>query len=311
MILIITNSEDKTVDYLNSRLNVPSFRFDTDNFITDYEIKYTLDNFTIKNKVNQCRINNNELSGILYRRPVNPKVNIENNQTLSDELAIEARLFYEYSINNLNVKWMSHPNNTRIAEDKILQLKTAKTIGFNVPDTIITNSHNELVSFIQNDKPYCIKPLYLGVHEINGNNFIPYNSKLEKSDDLTLVNNFPALIQEYIEKEYELRIIVVGNDLFAIKIDSQNNIDTQEDWRVNNCLSVPYSLIELPEEIKVRCKKIVEQFNLNFSSMDLIYSKTGDYYFLDLNPNGQWAWIDEILNLNISKSIGEFFYGKK
>ncbi len=118
------------------------------------------------------------------------------------------------------------------------------------------------------------------------------------------------MLQKYIEKKYELRITIIGEDVFSVKIDSQHKDETKEDWRVNNCSNVNYSSIKIPDFIIQRCKNMLKQLDINFSSIDLIFGTDGDYYFLDLNPNGQWAWIDEKLNLHMSESIGAYFYGK-
>lgn len=310
MILIVTNSEDKTVDYLLKEIQRPVFRLDTDLIIEKYNFKYTNEDFYFSYLESKDYISSKEIKGIIYRRPVNPIINLENeNNDLKNELSLEARTMYESIINSINTKWMSNPFSIRKAENKLLQLKIAKEIGFKIPDSIITNNYEDLLKFINRKQcEYCIKPLFMGVFEMENNKYIPYNNLINKDDDLSLIKNFPALIQEYIEKKYEIRVIIVSNKIFAIKINSQIKQETKIDWRINNCMSVDYNLIVLPESIQNLCLTILNRFNLNFSSMDLIVDINDNYYFLDLNPNGQWAWIDQILKLNISKTIGDYFY---
>ncbi len=308
MILVVTNSDDKTADYLLERLPQTFFRFDTDRFLSDYKLNYTSDEFWIQEKCSTSQVNTENLRGILYRRPVNPRIRLEDNQNLESSLSMEARLLYEHSLSSLDTKWMSHPASLRNAENKIIQLKIARTAGFRIPRTIVTNSCSELASFMKHrDTDYCVKPVYLGLFEKGEYSYIPYNRKIEKAQDYLLIDDFPALVQEYIEKAYELRIIVIGQSIHAVRIDSQENEDTREDWRVNNCLSVRYSPIKLPPNIAKQCLKMLELFDISFCSMDLVFSKGGDYVFLDLNPNGQWAWIDEMLDLNLAVEFSRFF----
>jgi glutathione synthase/RimK-type ligase-like ATP-grasp enzyme len=117
-------------------------------------------------------------------------------------------------------------------------------------------------------------------------------------------------VQEYIDKEYELRLTCVRNEIFPVKILSQLNEDTRVDWRVDNCSSVNYLRTEIDGHIENMCLKLLSQLNLNFACIDLIINKDKNVYFLDLNPNGQWAWIDEILELGIPKAIEKYFYDR-
>ena len=51
------------------------------------------------------------------------------------------------------------------------------------------------------------------------------------------------------------------------------------------------------------CLKLTKKLELNFSAIDLILDKNKDYIFLEINPNGQWAWIEKRLGYNISCEI--------
>src|SRR5207249_3343457 len=99
----------------------------------------------------------------------------------------------------------------------------------------------------------------------------------------------PSIFQEYIEKEYELRITVVGEKVFAAKVDSQKQDETKIDWRKHKTLFQQYSL---PKEISDKCVELTQKLNLSFGAIDIIRNKEGQYTFLEINPNGQWAWLD-------------------
>jgi glutathione synthase/RimK-type ligase-like ATP-grasp enzyme len=307
MILIITNTEDKTTDYLLNNIETVGFRFNTDKFLCDYEYDFNKD-WYILDKTNNLIVNSDNISGIYYRRPVFPCLNIKNiNNDLLRQLQNEAYEIYDSFLNSIDTKYLNTKYNIIRAENKIIQMKIAKDIGFSVPATITTNNEILLKKYLHLNKKYCIKPLYLGYFELNDNKYIPYTAIIGEQD-YNLITKYPVIVQEYIDKEYELRLTCVKDKIFPVKILSQLNEDTKVDWRVDNCSSVNYLRTEIDGHIENMCLKLLSQLNLNFACMDLIIGKDKNVYFLDLNPNGQWAWIDEILGLGIPKAIEKYFY---
>lgn len=316
MIFIITNKNDFTVDYFIDKIGSNDkniFRFNTEDFqskyILGYNNEYSNNSWYLRNKINSKEINSSNISGIWYRRPKFPEVKLDNISTkIKNSLSLEAKYTYEHILGSIDTNWMSYPTNIRKAENKILQSIVAKNIGFNVPSSIITNNPDEVINFKENFSEICLKPLRKGRYSDQENMYLIYNRILSQDDlaKIDNISNFPVLIQEYIPKKYELRVIVVNETVFTVVVYSQEKSRTSEDWRVDNCQNVKYEIINIPKEIETKCLKIVRHFGLNFSSMDIIVSEDGKYYFLDLNPNGQWGWLDEKLNLGISQKILEF-----
>ncbi|WP_345005774.1 hypothetical protein [Snuella lapsa] len=110
------------------------------------------------------------------------------------------------------------------------------------------------------------------------------------------------IFQNEISKEYELRVTVVNGKIFAAKIDSQSNDNTKLDWRKGR---LKFSRYRLPQHIEEMCLRITSKLNLNFGAIDLIKTKN-NYVFLEINPNGQWVWIENDTGLNISDEIINF-----
>lgn len=307
MILIVTNSEDKTIDYFLRSVLYSHFRFDTDKFLIDYDFDFS-QKWYIHDKNENKRINTNNISGIYYRRPVLPHLDVKGiKDDLLKQLQNEAYDLFDAFINSISTKYLNTKYSILKAENKLLQMKIAKNIGLSTPRTIITNRKKALDTFMNKNRKYCIKPLYMGFFELNGNKFVPYTAIIEKTD-YELIQNFPALIQEYIDKKYEIRVTCIGDKIFPVKILSQSNSNTIIDWRVDNCSAVEYQKMTISKNLENMCLNLLSQFNLNFACIDLIVSKNNKVYFLDLNPNGQWAWLDEILELGIAKEIERYFY---
>jgi glutathione synthase/RimK-type ligase-like ATP-grasp enzyme len=113
----------------------------------------------------------------------------------------------------------------------------------------------------------------------------------------------PCIFQENIEKRKEYRVTVVGDEVFSASVDSQSNEMTQIDWRRKK---LKFRANILPKEIENLCIKLLMELGISFGALDLIETTKGDFYFLEINPNGQWAWIEIDTGLKISDSIIKF-----
>jgi glutathione synthase/RimK-type ligase-like ATP-grasp enzyme len=115
----------------------------------------------------------------------------------------------------------------------------------------------------------------------------------------------PLILQEYVPKEVELRITVVGERVFAAEIRSQASRVTQHDWRHYDNERATYAPSALPADVEQRCVRLVQALGLCFGAIDLIVTPEGEYVFLEINPNGQWAWVESLTGLPIADAVAE------
>jgi glutathione synthase/RimK-type ligase-like ATP-grasp enzyme len=102
-------------------------------------------------------------------------------------------------------------------------------------------------------------------------------------------------VQEYVPKKVELRVTVIGSKTFAVEIHSQEHMDSKHDWRRGDPLQLRHKLVSLPSDVEAHCIELVSTMGLAFSAIDLIRTPEDKYIFLEINPNGQWAWIQQVL----------------
>jgi glutathione synthase/RimK-type ligase-like ATP-grasp enzyme len=95
-------------------------------------------------------------------------------------------------------------------------------------------------------------------------------------------------------------VTVIGEKVFSAKINSQILNETKIDWRKKK---MPFEKYELPKGISDKCILITKKLQLSFGAIDLIKKLNGEYVFLEINPNGQWAWLETELDLKISDEI--------
>lgn len=116
----------------------------------------------------------------------------------------------------------------------------------------------------------------------------------------------PVIFQEYIAKKLELRITVVGSQVFACALYSQEcpSLEGRIDFR-SNIHDIRHEPCQLPEEIERKCVLLVKELGLQFGCIDMIITPAGEYVFLEINPNGQWLWIQDRTKMPIAKAIAE------
>ena len=102
----------------------------------------------------------------------------------------------------------------------------------------------------------------------------------------------PGIFQEYIPKRVELRVTIIGDDVFTAELHSQMYEETRYDWRHYE-VEIPMYEHQLPVEIAEQCLALTKAYGLNFSTSDMIVTPDGRYVFLEMNPNGQFLWVQD------------------
>ena len=101
------------------------------------------------------------------------------------------------------------------------------------------------------------------------------------------------LLSEF-RKAFELRITYFGNYPVAVKLRSQEHPKGQLDWRAIPTHELDIELYQLPEKIHEKCIALMEVFGLLFGCFDFIVTPKNEYYFLEINEQGQFLWIEEL-----------------
>jgi len=192
---------------------------------------------------------------------------------------------------------------------KALQLAEASKAGLATPATLISNDPERATAFVEalGDTECAVKPLIATRVDAEEGARLPLTTVLPRGHALGSVALSPNVFQPYIEKAYELRCVVMGDQIFTAKLDSQAHESTRKDWRAGAVEGedVEYELYELPERVQARLHRLMRSFEINFASIDLIVTPEGDFVFLDLNPNGQWLWLEEELGLPLVAAMAD------
>jgi glutathione synthase/RimK-type ligase-like ATP-grasp enzyme len=115
-------------------------------------------------------------------------------------------------------------------------------------------------------------------------------------------------LQRKFHCKHTPRVTVIGEKVFAVKI-MKNGIGIAGDWRKEK-ENVDFIRVDLPEDIKRKCIQIVSELGLLFGVIDLILHND-KYYFIEVNPTGEWAWLINKSGLEIDKAICYYLQGIK
>ena len=191
--------------------------------------------------------------------------------------------------------------NIERAENKPMQQQYAVQCGIPIPSSIITNSVKKAIAFMHDkNKKYITKLLRPVCWGMQGGEDFFYTSFLTKKDiEASYFAVHPILIQEFIPKQYELRIAYVSGDFFTGKL----MVDEYEaDWRRPGKVS-SWHEYTLPEPVCKKLQRLMKKLGLNFGAIDMIRGSDGKYYFLEVNPIGEWGMLEKFLGLPISAAI--------
>lgn len=299
MLLIVTSRADYTADWLILELRERGedfVRFNTEDFPEAMSVRWSSNGATVL-RLGARELDLASVSAVWYRRPAVPLVD------LADPSAVwaagESREALDGLWKTLDALWVNHPDRNRLAECKPEQLRRAAGLGFTVPASIVTNDPEAAAAFASEhpDGVVC-KPLRSG-RVGNGTTSKLFFTTLLDAPALAALDGIgpePYLFQAFVPKRYDVRVTVIGSDALAARIDSQSDPDATVDWRRGDPRGLGHEVEELPPEVEARCIELVASYGLNFGAIDLAATGRG-YVFFEINPNGQWAWLEQAVNL--------------
>lgn len=307
-VLLLASRYDLSCDYVVSHLRKKQISYLRLNSEDLCESTIELDPIRKYLKVGlgakEYSITSEKLRSVLFRRPVFLRDYGGGDQYSPIERF--SQLQWAAFMRNLilfdSADWMNHPVATYQAEHKALQLSIAAKIGFAIPETRVTNApHPNLIS----GEPckVAIKGLDTVLIRFEGQELFGFTnfdySSTFRPDEWQIA---PAIIQVALMNKLDIRVTVVGDQVFSASITT-NGQPICGDWRIQKA-DASFSEYRLPEDIAQRCCKLVKEMGLSFAGIDL--ALCGDqFYFLEINPTGEWAWLVDMANLPIDRAIAD------
>lgn len=202
----------------------------------------------------------------------------------------------------------------RTADHKELQLSKAAALGLDVPATLFSNEPDAVRAFHDRVGGRMITKMQssFAIHR-GGVEHVVFTNRVTHEDleDLGGLRYAPMTFQEHIDKELELRVTVVGRQVFAACIDSQRRAETALDWRRDGVgLLDDWKEYTLPEPVAAALLRLTAAFGLNYAAADFIVARDGRHVFLEVNAAGEWFWLARCPGLPIAEALADTLMGR-
>lgn len=317
MILIISNETEFTtnnvIDWLKY-YNEPFKRISYKQEIVITAFKFLNGKIDFRFTIDDEEFDFNTIKSIWYRRSglkintITYKSNIDilfdqtvNNQ-LSDEIDTIHKLIWDlFKSKSINTQYDNRIN-------KLVALKACSELGISYPRTLITASKEELKKFKKECGRIITKNMNQGLLvNLKDTTFMPFTTEIKKDAINELPTIFaPMFFQEMVEKSFELRIYYLKGTFYSSAIFSQSDEQTKVDFRNYNFekpnRTPPFKLSKIWED---KLTKLMNHLHLNSGSIDILVDQKGTYYFLEVNPIGQFTQVSYPCNYHLEKIVAK------
>lgn len=312
-IIVLTAREDVHLPYVQQHLTKPMAVIDP---LVDFE-KSQL-SYSFKKAGIRLFYDGEEISdprSIWFRKPratEYEKIPVATQNMNYSKSAIDMHRSALYSMFP-NAFWVSDYYAMQRAGRKPIQLDVAARLGFRVPETLFTSDARAAEEFVKRLKTCVVKPLaYRSMLAEDGTPVPFFTRKIHYKDNIDFSGLYlaPSIFQQAINVKTELRVTVVGNKTFtgAITTSGLSQNSPYLDYKLAYTKAgakVIVSPYELPKDIAQKCIAHARAFNLPYCAIDLLLDMNDEYWFLENNPNGQWAFVESDTGLPIGKAIAE------
>jgi glutathione synthase/RimK-type ligase-like ATP-grasp enzyme len=341
-IFIVSQLHEPNVDQVIARLErrgVDFFRFDTETLPLVSTVR-VYDDGSDSYAVISCNgqtVDTRQITTI-WRRRIGEFILPDNLDERTEgfvkyECAALLHSFFE----KIECFWVNHFLSDYRANIKSYQLQVARQVGLRVPRTLVTNEPEAVEEFMnQCNSKILFKPviglIHGGPHDFSQEAAIKYKGQFrlsphilterptslktvfsqlltpEKIPYLKFLPGCPATFQEYIEKRFDVRITIIGNELFAVEVHSQDNSETQIDFRrqaLDPVGFLDHEIHHLPDQTAQKLLCLMNKLQLVFGCVDMVLTPEGEYVFLEVNTAGQWGWMEHLLGLPMTDVLTE------
>lgn len=199
----------------------------------------------------------------------------------------------------LDAQWVNDPNRDDTAHRKGYQLRVAQDVGLPIPRTLITNDPAEARRFVAaRGRQGTIYKAFSATEEEWRETRLLKETEVPLLD---MVRHAPVIFQEYVPALYDLRITIVGDEVFPVAIHSQ-----ETDYPVDCRIDIAHARIEatsLPPEVERLLRALRARLGIVYAAVDMRRTPDDHYVFLEVNPAGQWLYVEAPTGLPIAAAM--------
>ncbi len=310
-VLLLTHSGDyyvpDIVDAAVEKLGHHAIRINTDRYPSDGALTLTSSSDGVRALLDlgDTELDLSRIDAVWCRRIWTASAPSNVDERFAHAAAAQARDAFAGALALLEdsgVRFVNSPGAQTRAEHKVVQLKAARNAGLAMPPSIITNDPIGARAFFDEheDAGVVAKMLVPLSQTMDGSGDFVYTSAVDADDldALDTLRSAPMILQRRVDKTLEVRAIVVGRNVFAAA-----TAPGALDWRLGT--GGAWRKHTLPATVKRACVQLVANMGLVAGALDFLVDDDGKHWFLEINPAGEWGWLEKDLGLPIANAIAK------
>jgi glutathione synthase/RimK-type ligase-like ATP-grasp enzyme len=200
-------------------------------------------------------------------------------------------------LENLPVRSVNRHSASRLVRNKAVQLRMAGASGLKTPATLMSNSSAAVRRFFDQypDNAIC-KAFASHVWQQQGNadlmvteTFSLNREELPTEDEVFTYS--PAIYQEKVKKQFDVRAVLMGERVYSFAVrTAANSLDWRHDAALRN---VAVERIATPAAVESAILRFAAASGVCTGSLDFAVDRNGEWWFLEINEQGQFLWLDD------------------
>jgi glutathione synthase/RimK-type ligase-like ATP-grasp enzyme len=301
-ILIFSHRDDEHIPPVIGKLRATESPFIVD--LRDFGVSFAATYSIKRSASSELRLSSGEivslrkLKAIWWRRPTEFSQPYPEDEVFNSFIFRERQLFINGFIASLppHVRQYNSPHHNNQLDSKLLQLAIAKSVGLDIPPTCVTSDPEAGRQFAKENDKIIYKSFWASKDFWRPTRIVS-QSVLKRFQNLTIC---PTILQKYIPGVFDVRITVIDHQIFAASFDMKESrypVDVRIDTKVRGVHT------EVPAKLKELIYKYMRVANLRYGAFDFRAGEDGKWYFLEINPAGQFLYIEMYTKLPISQGM--------
>jgi hypothetical protein len=210
----------------------------------------------------------------------------------------EANTAFQGLYEAMNALWINPPARDAAASHKSYQLALAQSLGLEIPQTLMTSDPDEARAFWSECDGDVIYKQFIALPDAWSETRRLGEAEIRTAD--AAIRIAPMIFQRRVEAVADLRVTIIGDQVFAAAVDVRN-LDYDVDVRLN--LNARHVAHDLPDDVTAKLLAMMRELGLVYGAIDLRLTADGRYVFLEINPAGQFLYVEQATGQPITAAL--------
>lgn len=204
----------------------------------------------------------------------------------------------------MDALWINPPARDASASHKPYQLALAQRLGLEIPQTMMTSDPEAARAFWRACDGDVIYKQFIALPEAWSETRRLGEAETKVAD--AAIRLAPVIFQRHVAAVADLRVTIVGDEIFAAAVDVRD-LAYDVDVRLN--LNAKHVAHDLPDDVADTLRALMRRLGLVYGAIDLRLTEDGRYVFLEINPAGQFLYVEQQTGQPIAAALAAALAG--